>query len=474
MSSTTSTERRAGLRTATRATPRRGALIAVLTGVFMATLDFFAVNVALPDLGSGLHASPAAIEWTVAGYGLAFAAGLITGGRLGDLAGRRRMFSIGLSLFVLASAACGLAPDAGFLVGSRVAQGLAAAMVFPQVLAIINTAWQGEARVRAMNAYGLAAGFGAVFGQLIGGTLIRADIAGLGWRAIFLVNVPVGVMALGATQRLVPRSRTSSGSRLDLPGVGLITAGLVAVLLPLIEGREQGWPVWTWVSLAAAAALLAAFCVYQRRLERRGGAPLIAPSLFAERAFTAGLTAQLSFNLGLAAFFLVFALYIQQGRGLTALSSGVLFLPLGATYLLASLAARRLVTRLGRQIVAAGAAGMALGEAVLWAAASHQAPVAWLIPGLAVTGTGMGLAFAPLATVVLARTAPRNAGAAAGVLATAQQVGNASGVAIIGVIFYSGFTTYAQAFGDSLVYLACVALVLAALVQVIPSGRRSP
>jgi EmrB/QacA subfamily drug resistance transporter len=443
----------------------------VLAGVFMATLDFFAVNVALPDLARDLHAGSAAIEWVVAGYGLAFAAGLITGGRLGDLAGRRRMFALGLGLFVVASAACGLAPGAGFLVGARIAQGAAAALCFPQVLAIINTAWQGEARVRAMNAYGLAAGLGAVFGQLIGGALIRADIAGLGWRTIFLVNVPVGAAALAAIPRMVPHTPAAGRARLDIPGAALVTAALVAVLLPLIEGREQGWPAWTWSSLAAAAALFAVFWMYQRRLDRRGGAPLAAPSLFKERAFTSGLAAQISFNLGLAAFFLVFALYVQQGRGLTALSSGLLFLPLGGTYLLASLAARPLAARVGRQIIAAGGLTMAVGEILLRVAVMQHAAVGWLIPGLAITGTGMGFAYAPLATMVLSRITAQHAGAAAGVLATAQQVGNAIGVAVIGVIFYSGFRTYTHAFAGCLIYLSCMALALAALVQLIPAAR---
>jgi MFS family permease len=322
------------------------------------------------------------------------------------------MFAVGLGLFVLASAACGMAPSAGFLIGSRIVQGAAAALAVPQVLAIISTAWHGPARVRAMNGYGLAAGLGAVFGQLVGGGLIRADIAGLGWRAIFLVNVPVGALALAATPRLVPRVPGSGRARLDLPGAACITAALVAVLLPLIEGRSQGWPAWTWVSLALAAALLGLFFYTERRV----GNPLVPPALFKGRAFASGLVAQFAFNLGLAAFFLVLALYLQRGRGLTPLTSGVLFLPLGLAYLLASLAARSLVVRLGRRIVAIGALVIATGEILLWLTVDE--PVGWLIPGLAVTGAGMGLAFAPLATVILTRISSEHAGAAAGVLAT--------------------------------------------------------
>jgi EmrB/QacA subfamily drug resistance transporter len=444
--------------------PHRGALIVILAGVFMASLDFFAVNVALPGIARGLHAGSVAIEWIVAGYGLAFAAGLITGGRLGDLVGRRRMFGAGLSLFVLASAACGLAPSAGFLVASRIVQGAAAALLFPQVLAIISTTWRGPAQVRAMNSYGLAAGLGSVFGQLVGGALIGADIAGLGWRAIFLLNVPVGAAALAALPVTVPRVPGSGRARLDVGGVAVVTAALVTVLFPLIEGRAQGWPSWTWLSLAFAAALLGVFLYTERRADN----PLIPPSLFAERSFARGLVAQLAFNLGQAAFFLVLALYLQQGRGLTPLASGVLFLPLGLAFLFASLAARPLTARRGRAVAASGGLAIAAGELLLLAAVTHDASAAWLVPGLAATGAGMGLVYAPLATVILARVSPEHAGAAAGVLATTQQVGNAIGVAVVGVIFYASFRGYAHAFTDSLKYLVCVALALAVLVRTLP------
>jgi predicted MFS family arabinose efflux permease len=311
-----------------------------------------------------------------------------------------------------------------------------------------------------VNSYGLAAGLGSVFGQLAGGALIRADIFGLGWRAIFLVNVPVGLAALAAVPVTLPRVPGTGRARLDVPGAAIVTTALAAVLLPLIEGREQGWPAWTWASLACAAALLGVFLA----VERRAASPVVPPSLFAERAFASGLAAQLAFNLGLAAFFLVLALYLQQGRGLTPLASGVLFLPLGVAYLLSSLGARSLVARLDRMVIALGGLVIAAGEVLLWFSVTHQVPVPWLIPGLVVTGTGFGLAFAPLATVILARVPGEHAGAAAGVLATVTQMGNALGVAVVGLIFYASFRGYPHAFADSLVYLVCVALTLAGAV----------
>jgi MFS family permease len=229
------------------------------------------------------------------------------------------MFALGLALFTLASVACGLAPDAGSLVVARVVQGAAAAVLAPQVLAVIRTAYSGAAQARAVNAYALTMGLAAVFGQLVGGLLIQADVFGLGWRACFLINLPIGVAALAATWRVIPESRAAGAVRLDPGGAALVTLALAATLLPLIEGREQGWPVWTWVSFALAVALLLAYA------RRRHDSPLIDLALFRERAVTAGLLTNLAFSMGMAAYFLIFAMYSQEGRGLDALHAGLVF-----------------------------------------------------------------------------------------------------------------------------------------------------
>jgi len=227
----------------------------VLTGVFITILDFFIVNVAIPTIRADLGAGSAAIEWIVAGYGLAYGCGLILGGRLGDLFGRRRVYAAGLALFTAASLACGLAGTPGALITARIAQGLAAALLTPQVLAVIRTAYAGEQQAKAINLYALTMGLAAVFGQLVGGALIEATGD---WRACFLINVPIGATAFVLTLRHVPESRTGADVRLDLGGAGLIAFGLAALLLPLIEGRAQGWPAWTWVSLGAAVTLFLA------------------------------------------------------------------------------------------------------------------------------------------------------------------------------------------------------------------------
>src|SRR3954452_14331570 len=266
------------------ATSRWAALPVVLAGTFMVVLDFFIVNVAMPAMQADLHAGTGAIEWVVAGYGLTFATLLITAGRLGDRYGRRRMFALGMGLFTLASAACGLATGPAMLVAARVAQGAAAALLSTNVLSIIGVTYAGPDRLPALSLYGGVLGIAAAGGQLIGGVLVQVDVAGLGWRAIFLINVPIGVAALACTRRFVPESRAPGGARLDPLGTALITLGLLDLVLPLVEGRQHGWPLWTWLCLAGAPIAFAAFAVQQLRLSARGGAPLLPASLFRSRA----------------------------------------------------------------------------------------------------------------------------------------------------------------------------------------------
>lgn len=448
----------------------------VLTGVFMATLDFFIVNVAIPSAQHDLHATGAQIQWLVAGFGLAYGTGLLTGGRLGDLYGRRRLFGLGLTLFTLTSAACGLAPTAAFLVLARVLQGASAALFAPQVLAILSTAYTGGARARALNLYGFTMGVAAVIGQLLGGLLIESNPWSLGWRSCFLINLPIGAGALLLTLRVVPESRSDGRPRLDTIGVVLVTLALVALAMPLIEGREEGWPLWTWLSLGASGPLLLGFAVHQHAREARDAAPLIDLSLFRERTFTIGLLAQLLFFMGQAAYFLVLAVYLQEGRGVPPLQSGELFVAIGAGYLATSIAADRVARRLGRQVIALGALIRVAGMAALLVTIQATSSLPLLAPALVLVGAGSGLTIGPLAATVLARVPPDHAGGASGVLTTALQVGNAMGVAVIGVIFYgalghAGRPPYQNAMAGSLVYLIVAGLTLAVFVQLLPRAR---
>ncbi|HEV2358964.1 MAG TPA: MFS transporter [bacterium] len=446
----------------------------LLIGTFMSTLDFFIVNVAIPSMQHDLGASPAAIEWVVAGYALAFGCGLVTGGRLGDHYGRRRVLFLGLLLFTITSTLCALAPNPAVLVLSRILQGASAALLSPQVLAIVSTIFAGEARARAFQAYGLTLGIAAVFGQLIGGLLIQANILNLGWRTCFLINAPIGFAAMALVPKVIPQLRPPTHSRLDVVGVGILSVALLALLWPLIQGQQRGWPIWALRSFLASPLLLIVFAAWERALNKRGGAPMVNPALFEERAFTAGLLTQLVFWMGIASFFLIFALYMQQGRGLSALEAGATFMAIGGGYLATSLIATRLARRLGRQVVSTGALLMAAGLGILsLTVLPGRVPLGWLVPGLIFEGAGMGIALAPLVSIILVRVMPEHAGAASGVLTTTQQIGNALGVAVIGAVFFRALDPtraagYDLAFSRSVVALLVISLTVVGFVQLLP------
>ncbi len=466
------------------ATPGWAPLAVMLTGTFMIVLDFFIVNVAIPSMQRHLHASAAGVEWVVTAYGLTYGVGLITGGRLGDRYGRRRMFMLGLAVFTLASLACGLATNIEMLNVSRAIQGLGAAVAGPQTLAMIGLTYAGRQRVTAVTAYGVSLGLAAVLGQLFGGLLIQANVLGLDWRSCFLVNLPVGVIALAAARRLLTESRAPAGDSIDLVGTVLVTAGLVAVILPLVDGRQAHWPVWAWALLAAAGPILAGFAGHQTWRRRHGKTPLVDLSVLADRTVGAGLVATGLFYAAMASFFVVLALYLQEGRGLSALGSGAVFTVVGAGYLAASMVPQSVMGRLGRQWPALGGVVMAAGYLALaltsgtnsaltgaHQAAAHPSVLPLLLP-LLVTGIGMGMLTAPLTGIVLARVAPEQAGTVSGLQATTVQLGNSIGVAVIGVVFFSALPGgFGHAFQVSLIPLAALPLAATAAIQFVPRTR---
>ena len=354
----------------TTETPWR-ALPVLLAGAFMVVLDFFIVNVALPSIATGTHATESSLEWVVAGYGLAFAALLITAGRLGDAHGRRKVYVIGLSLFTLASAACGLAPSPTTLILARVAQGAAGGIVMPQVLAIIGVSFRGEDYIKALSIYGVVLGLAAVGGQIIGGALVESPI---GWRGCFLINVPVGIAALLIAPRTVAET-AKQWAKLDVASAALLAVGLTAVLLPLIEGRRVGWPLWTWACLAAAPFVLAAFVKRQRREN-----PLLDLTLLHSRTFTAGLVTQFCLSTAQASFFVYLALYLQGTRGLSAIQAGLVFTVVAVAYVAASGPAPKLTAKHGHAVIAAGGATLTAGMLTL--AATTDSSLVALFPGL--------------------------------------------------------------------------------------------
>jgi EmrB/QacA subfamily drug resistance transporter len=422
------------------ADPRRWlTLVILLLAAFMNLLDVSIVNIAVPSIQRTLGASYADIQWALAGYTLAYALVLITGGRLGDTFGRKRLFLIGVAGFTVMSALCGAAQSPGELIAFRVVQGAMGGIMIPQVLAVIQVMFPPAERIKALAGFGVTAGLGTVSGPLLGGLLIQGNLLGLDWRPIFLINVPVGIVALAASVVLVRESRAPNPPKLDPVGVALISAALLLLLYPLVQGRQLGWPAWTFASMAASVPVLAAFIGYERIKARKDGSPLVQLRLFGQRGFSVGIAIAMTFFLGVASFALILTLFLQIGLGYTALHAGLTFLPFSGGVLVASGAAARLAPRFGRGVTMTGALVMAAGMGGLALTVRHYGSAvttADLVPALIVAGLGMGTVLAPLADIILTRVRKEDAGSASGVFNTAVQVGSSIGIAIIGVIFF--------------------------------------
>lgn len=458
-------------------------LAIVIAGVFMLLVDVSIVNVAIPSIKRALDASTGQIQLISAGYQLAFACVLITAGRLGDIYGRRQLFLIGMAGFTLASIAAGAAPTAFFLVIARVVQGFFGGLLFPQVLSLIQVSFSLEQRGRAFSVFGAALGVATAMGPLLGGLLIFADVAGLGWRAVFLVNIPFGVLALAAAWRWLPSSRSQENPRLDLPGVVLVTLGLFLLIYPITQGRAMGWPAYMLALLAGSAVVLAAFAVLERHKTRRDNSPLVPTTLFADRAFCVGAVLIFVFVMGLPAFFFTFSIFLQVGFGYSALEAGLVQFAFAVGSGTASWNSDRMARALGVRVLNLGAGMVTLGMVGLLLAINAMGNDLnpWLLsPLLLLAGTGLGTFIAPATNIVLMRVRTTMAGAAAGVFTTAQRVGGAVGVAAIGIVFYgslpdgagtAGRQAYSTAFQHALLYEVGVFVLAFLLVFLLPRGR---
>jgi EmrB/QacA subfamily drug resistance transporter len=452
-------------------------LCVVLMGTFMAVLDVAIVNVAIPSIRGDLHASFGEIEFVVSAYTLTYACLLVTGGRLGDNYGRKILFVVGLAIFAAASAGCGLAPTSGFLIGARAVQGIGGALMYPQVLAIIQVNFTDNERATALGIFGSVIGIAAVAGQILGGSILALDLWGLEWRPIFLVNVPLALGTIVAAIFILPKDEHTDVVGLDWGGVALITSALFLLIVPLLEGRELGWPLWTVACFLASFPMFALFVWYERRFAARGGRALVRIGLFRCASFAYGVPIAALFLAAYAGFLFTLALYLQVGLGFTPLQSGMAYTPTAIGFFITSLAAPRLIPLLGRQVLTVGFVVAAFGLAAT-ATTVFSAGVRLhgfeLAPTLFIVGLGNGLGLSPLVGTVIAGLAPQESGAGAGVVTTTLQVGNALGVAIIGLLFFSLLgasgpgAAYADAFALTLPACAVALLLAAVLVRRLP------
>ncbi|MBV9381046.1 MAG: MFS transporter [Streptosporangiaceae bacterium] len=455
----------------------RFVLPVVLAGTFMAILDVSIVVVAIPSIRMDLRAGYGAAEFVISAYTLTYASLLVTGGRLGDRFGRRRMFIVGLLGFTGSSALCGAAPSIGVLIGARALQGIGGALMFPQVLAIIQVTFGGQARTRALGVFGSVIGIAAVAGQLVGGVLLALNVFGLTWRPLFLVNVPLGAAAALAAARVLPRDPPDAHTRLDLGGAGLIAITQLLLTLPLLEGREHGWPAWMLGCLAASAPCLALFVAYEQRLAARGGAPLVPLRLFRDRGFAGGVPIALLFQASYTIFALTLSIYLQAGLGFSPLRAGAVYTPDAIGFFITSLTAPRLVPLLGRHVLSTGyvIASLGLLAAAATAAAAGSGLAGWeLAAPLFIAGLGQGLGMSPMVGTIIAGLEPADAGTGAGVVTMTLQTGNVLGVGAGSLLFFtlagSGLhgAAYAHAYALVLPVSAALLLLAAAGVHWLP------
>jgi EmrB/QacA subfamily drug resistance transporter len=416
-------------------------LAVILAAEVMDLLDALVTTIAGPSIRVDLGGTESLIQWLGAAYTLAMAVGLVTGGRLGDLFGRRLMFMIGAAGFVASSLVCALAQNPGMLITSRVTQGLFGALMLPQGLGMIKQMFSPKEISAAFGAFGPVMGLSAVGGPILAGWLVTGDYFGLGWRLIFLINLPLGILAVLGAGVFLPASRSTHTSRLDLPGVAILSAGAVMVIYPLVQGRELGWPLWTYLLMGAGAVTFGLFTRYTRSVQRRGGEPLVTPSLFRKRAFTGGLLAGGAFFSGMIGFTLVFSLYLQVGLGDSPLKTGLAAVPQALGMVIGFVVASAgLSARLGRRLLHAGlvvmAAGVALFAVILHAAGTAGVTPWHLAPALAVVGFGTGLLMAPFFDLILTGVEEHEMGSASGSLNAVQQLGGALGIAILGTVFF--------------------------------------
>ncbi|WP_329167084.1 MFS transporter [Streptomyces sp. NBC_01267] len=453
-------------------------LVVMLVAEIMDLLDASIVNVAGPALEKSLGATSVGLQWVIGGYALTLGAGLILGGRLGDRYGRRRMFLIGLASFTATSLLCAGAPDIESLIAFRLFQGVAGAMLLPQGLGLLRENFSGPELAKVFGIFGPVLGLGGIVGPVLGGGLIQGDFFGLGWRLVFLVNVPIGIAALAVAARFVPRKPGDRTVIVDGVGAVLVAVSCALLVLPLNQGQDAGWPLWTWLCMAASAVGFALFAVQQRRTAARGREPLVTPALLRKPAFTVGLGGIALFFSGLVGTQLVLTLYLQIGQHFTAGDAGLGNLPLAVgTAIGGAVSGAVLADRIGRAVLQIGPLVQLGGAALLWYELGHLGPAfsIWdVAPGVAVCGIGAGMVIAALFSFVLAAVDDDEIGSASGVLSAVQSIGGSIGVAVFGSVFFARARTgdFTTGFHHALLVQACLLAAFLAITFLLPRKGR--
>jgi MFS family permease len=414
-------------------------LAIVVAAQFMFGVDAFIVNVAIPTIAVELHAGSAQIEALIAVYLIAYGTLVVTGGRLGDIYGSRNVFLTGVLGFTLMSLWCGLARSGPELIAARLAQGATAALMVPQVLATLHLLFRDGSRGRAFGIYGVVLGLAGAAGFLLGGLLVTLDLAGLGWRAVFFVNVPCGLVILAAAWWIMPSVPRRPGTRLDISGAIVLFAGLLCLIGPLLLGHEVHWAPWVWLVMAAGVAISAVFLRLERAVAGRGGMPLIDLALLSDAAFMRGLVAAFFFFFANLSFYLVMTMFMQNALQIPPLQAGLVFVPLALAFIIASRHGGARARHRGSLVLIEGCAVQLLGLAslVLLIASVEVPPATLLALVLTIFGYGQGLVMAPLSSTVLSTVKPASAGSGSGMYGTTAQLANAVGVAAIGAAFFT-------------------------------------
>jgi EmrB/QacA subfamily drug resistance transporter len=409
----------------------------VLCAEVMDLLDSTIITIAAPTVRADLGGSTATMQWWAAAYTLTFGIFQLSGGRLGDAYARPRLFRIGITGFTLASTLCALAPSPDVLIGTRVLQGAFGAVLIPQGLGIIKTVFPPKELGGAFGAFGPVMGIAAICGPILAGWLVAADLLGTGWRMIFLINLPVGLIGLLGALRFMPESTSPKRVRLDLVGMALISAASFCIIYPLVQGREQGWPLWIFAILAAGIVLLGVFALAERRAH---GTPLIEPSLLQNRAFTNGLALGVVFFTAFGGLTLVLSLFTQLGLHYSPLRAGLTMAPVSLGAVIGAGSSFALIPRFGRSVLQAGLAVALPAMVALALTVDHtgSGTTAWdLAPSLFVLGIGLGWVFGPMFNIILAGVQEHEVGSASGTLTAIQQLGNSLGVAVLATLFFS-------------------------------------